>query len=246
MLTSSPIILHSASASPFNFRETRWLQSPRDWHGLLPPISPATSSLSTQSSSSQLRDEDKLQTQGPSGTPRTNVRSRSLSDTSDAAENQAVCQSQAQGTQQGSSSDEIKDASPCPVGRAALISNTSNQFESDRKLPIFLPSRYEFCPVEDMVELISHMLGELIATNDLDAIASGRLTRFHSRYIRIVSIASEDLVLILTTDRLPAYQYETTFTDWLFMLLWPPPYYWLWSIMLTDCVPYIRDSPLTP
>lgn len=246
MLTSSPIISHSGGASPFDIRETRWLQSPRDWHRLVPSFPPATSSVSTQSSSSRLRDEDKQQTQGPSGTPRTNVHTRSLSDTGDAAANQVLCQAQSQGTQQGSSNDEIKDASPCPVGGTALISNTSNQFESDKKLPIFLPSRYEFCPVEDMVELISHMLGELIATNDLDAIASGGLTRFHSRYIRIIYIASEDLVLILMTERLPAYQYETIFTDWLFMLLWPLHYYWPWSIMLTDYVPYIRDSPLTP
>jgi hypothetical protein len=37
------------------------------------------------------------------------------------------------------------------------------------------------CPVEDMVELISHMLGELIATNDLSPITSAGFTRFHSR-----------------------------------------------------------------
>ena len=44
-----------------------------------------------------------------------------------------------------------------------------------------VPQRYEHCPVEDMVVLISHMLGELIETNDALALRSGHLTRFHSR-----------------------------------------------------------------
>ncbi|UKZ64418.1 uncharacterized protein TrAtP1_005634 [Trichoderma atroviride] len=47
--------------------------------------------------------------------------------------------------------------------------------------PRVLPNKYEFCPVEHMVELIAHMLGELIATNDAIRISSGGLTRFHSR-----------------------------------------------------------------
>lgn len=46
---------------------------------------------------------------------------------------------------------------------------------------MILPQKYEFCPVEHMVELIAHMLGELIATNDAIRISSGGLTRFHSR-----------------------------------------------------------------
>lgn len=44
-----------------------------------------------------------------------------------------------------------------------------------------VPQRYEHCPVEDMVVLIAHMLGELIETNDTLALKSGHLTRFHSR-----------------------------------------------------------------
>lgn len=47
--------------------------------------------------------------------------------------------------------------------------------------PKVLPQRYELCPVEDMVVLISNMLGELIETNDALALKSGHLTRFHSR-----------------------------------------------------------------
>ncbi|CAK7262533.1 Pho80p cyclin [Sporothrix epigloea] len=44
-----------------------------------------------------------------------------------------------------------------------------------------LPEQYEFCKVEDMVVLIANMLGELIETNDVLALKSGHLTRFHSR-----------------------------------------------------------------
>lgn len=47
--------------------------------------------------------------------------------------------------------------------------------------PKVLPLRYEFCKVEDMVILIANMLSELIETNDLLAMKSGQLTRFHSR-----------------------------------------------------------------
>lgn len=44
-----------------------------------------------------------------------------------------------------------------------------------------LPLRYDLCPVEDMVELIAHMLSELIGTNDAIRTSAGSLTRFHSR-----------------------------------------------------------------
>jgi len=51
-----------------------------------------------------------------------------------------------------------------------------------------LPLKYEFCAVEDMVVLISHMLGELIETNDALALRSGHLTRFHSRTAPGISV----------------------------------------------------------
>jgi hypothetical protein len=44
-----------------------------------------------------------------------------------------------------------------------------------------LPFKYEFCPVDDMVVVISHMISELIETNDQLPLRSGVLTRFHSR-----------------------------------------------------------------
>ncbi|CAG8959940.1 hypothetical protein HYFRA_00012657 [Hymenoscyphus fraxineus] len=43
-----------------------------------------------------------------------------------------------------------------------------------------LPTRYEFCEVEDMVVLIANMISELIHTNDAHE-KRGDLTRFHSR-----------------------------------------------------------------
>lgn len=57
----------------------------------------------------------------------------------------------------------------------------SKRARPEERPPIILPQKYEFCPVEHMVELIAHMLGELIATNDAIRISSGGLTRFHSR-----------------------------------------------------------------
>jgi hypothetical protein len=65
--------------------------------------------------------------------------------------------------------------------------------------PKVLPLRYEFCPVEDMVVLIAHMLGELIETNDKLALKSGHLTRFHSRYVSIVFYASRNLLQLMLT-----------------------------------------------
>ncbi|KAK2003577.1 cyclin-domain-containing protein [Colletotrichum falcatum] len=54
--------------------------------------------------------------------------------------------------------------------------------------PKILPQKYEFCVVEDIVVLISHMLSELIETNDALALRSGSLTRFHSRTAPSISV----------------------------------------------------------
>jgi hypothetical protein len=64
----------------------------------------------------------------------------------------------------------------------ALQTNpTLSKRAKPERAPKVLPQRYEHCPVEDMVVLIAHMLGELIETNDTLALKSGHLTRFHSR-----------------------------------------------------------------
>lgn len=81
---------------------------------------------------------------------------------SDLAQAQVQAQAQAQ-TQRSASPQAPKRARP------------------EEQPPRVLPNKYEFCPVEHMVELIAHMLGELIATNDAIRISSGGLTRFHSR-----------------------------------------------------------------
>ncbi|PNP41099.1 phosphate system cyclin PHO80 [Trichoderma gamsii] len=81
-----------------------------------------------------------------------------VASSSDAAQAQAEAQAQ-------------RSASPQAPKRA----------RPEEQPPRVLPNKYEFCPVEHMVELIAHMLGELIATNDAIRISSGGLTRFHSR-----------------------------------------------------------------
>jgi len=77
-------------------------------------------------------------------------------------------------------------SSPAPIGHeAAAAANSSPQTtkraKPDTPPPKVLPDRYELCAVEDMVELVAHMLAELIATNDAIRISNGGLTRFHSR-----------------------------------------------------------------
>ncbi|KAK3397249.1 cyclin-domain-containing protein [Sordaria brevicollis] len=60
-----------------------------------------------------------------------------------------------------------------------------------RLAPKVVPRRYEHCPVEDLVVLISHMLGELIELNDEQAQKAGQrhnLTRFHSRTAPGISV----------------------------------------------------------
>ncbi|KAK5997866.1 Nuc-1 negative regulatory protein preg [Cladobotryum mycophilum] len=65
---------------------------------------------------------------------------------------------------------------------------TSKRAKPAEQPPKVLPQRYELCAVEHMVELIAHMLGELIATNDAIRISSGGLTRFHSRTAPGISV----------------------------------------------------------
>ncbi|PHH85532.1 hypothetical protein CDD83_285 [Cordyceps sp. RAO-2017] len=65
---------------------------------------------------------------------------------------------------------------------------SSKRARANERPPKILPQRYEQCAVEDMVELIAHMLAELIATNDAIRISSGGLTRFHSRTAPGISV----------------------------------------------------------
>jgi hypothetical protein len=60
---------------------------------------------------------------------------------------------------------------------------STKRHRPDEPSPKILPQQYELCPAGDMVELIAHMLAELIATNDAIRMSNGGLTRFHSRYV---------------------------------------------------------------
>ncbi len=77
-----------------------------------------------------------------------------------------------------------------PDGSSASVSNVDQTLakrpKQDAAEPKALPLRYELVAIEDMAALIAHMLGELIETNDPLALRSGHLTRFHSRYARLL------------------------------------------------------------
>lgn len=77
----------------------------------------------------------------------------------------------------------VGDVLDGPSASAATRSRPSTPKRSrpSQTPPKVLPLKYELCDVEDMVVLISNMLGELIETNDAIAMKSGHLTRFHSR-----------------------------------------------------------------
>ncbi|KAI6781344.1 Nuc-1 negative regulatory protein preg [Emericellopsis cladophorae] len=59
--------------------------------------------------------------------------------------------------------------------------SSTKRAKPEQDAPKTLPLKYEHCAVDDLVELIAHMLTELITTNDHIQMQSGRLTRFHSR-----------------------------------------------------------------
>ncbi|OLN95410.1 Nuc-1 negative regulatory protein preg [Colletotrichum chlorophyti] len=82
---------------------------------------------------------------------------------------------------------------PAVAQASALATGESSSSAAKRPRPTagppkILPQRYELCSVEDMVVLISHMLSELIETNDALALRSGSLTRFHSRTAPSISV----------------------------------------------------------
>jgi hypothetical protein len=65
---------------------------------------------------------------------------------------------------------------------------STKRHRPDEPSPKILPQQYELCPAGDMVELIAHMLAELIATNDAIRMSNGGLTRFHSRTAPGISV----------------------------------------------------------
>lgn len=75
------------------------------------------------------------------------------------------------------------DVAAPTVSSASLPTKRSKSAQKPVKI---LPARYEFCPVEDMVVLISDMISELIQMNDHLPLRSGVLTRFHSRLVALL------------------------------------------------------------
>jgi hypothetical protein len=51
-----------------------------------------------------------------------------------------------------------------------------------------MPLKYETCDIKDLGVLISDMLMELVRLNDGYPLRDGQLTRFHSRYVRVVYV----------------------------------------------------------
>ncbi|KAJ4261473.1 Pho80p cyclin [Fusarium torreyae] len=104
---------------------------------------------------------------------------------------------QDQNVQQGQALSGVsptkRRSSPAPTNSQATAAASSSPQSSKRPKPDapppkVLPDRYELCAVEDMVELVAHMLAELIATNDAIRISNGGLTRFHSRTAPGISV----------------------------------------------------------
>ncbi|XP_044723981.1 cyclin domain-containing protein [Hirsutella rhossiliensis] len=173
MLKTSPILASSANASPTGFcRGHAPALSPP------PPGSPRAPSVriprtASSTASSPADAQRSPPTRGPRDTttpppPPPPPRPQPLPTAPAPAPSEAAPAS-------GSEIADPEHASPAP-GAAS-----SKRPRANEQPPKMLPRRYEQCAVEDMVELIAHMLAELIATNDAIRISSGGLTRFHSR-----------------------------------------------------------------
>ncbi|KAI8283174.1 Nuc-1 negative regulatory protein preg [Colletotrichum sp. SAR11_240] len=89
------------------------------------------------------------------------------------------------GKRRNSQDPAIAQASASGAGESSSAAKRPKPTAGPAKV---LPQRYELCGVEDMVVLISHMLSELIETNDALALRSGSLTRFHSRTTPSISV----------------------------------------------------------
>ncbi|KAK2592753.1 Pho80p cyclin [Conoideocrella luteorostrata] len=90
----------------------------------------------------------------------------------------------------GGGSENATPQTAGPSGSQVSPSATTapKRARTDGEPPKVLPQQYEHCAVQDIVELIAHMLAELISTNDSIRISSGGLTRFHSRTAPGISV----------------------------------------------------------
>lgn len=183
-------IMGTSSHAVLDFHETSGLQSPTKWRAILPPLS-SIYSASTPSPSSwrpvnsntpptvnfrELGDEGRAETNLSPNNLRNDVLPCSLAGTTEATDINAVGKARLQDADLG-----FANASGDTNATAPALNAACNQPRLDRNLPTYLPRRYDKCPVDDMVELISHMLAEVIAMNGSNRIISGKLTRFHSK-----------------------------------------------------------------
>lgn len=72
-------------------------------------------------------------------------------------------------------------SSPQPATQSQSDAKPPKRPKTDEQQPKTLPIRYELCEVEDLVDMMVHMLEELIEMNGAIGLSSGSLTRFHSR-----------------------------------------------------------------
>ncbi|KAI5457994.1 cyclin-domain-containing protein [Mariannaea sp. PMI_226] len=216
MLKTSPILSTSANASPTSFRYAH--HSPQNHPKPSSAIRRRHSSLSDprladstmNSSPHQLARQsvandvcaqtssNETQKRPPSSSlsqstksPRPPPMANPSNNAPQSSQNEVTNTSDAQ--PQSGVSPVKRRTSPLRAPTQTTLSSGSSSSQASKRHrldspPKILPQQYEFCPVEDMVELIAHMLGELIATNDAIRISNGGLTRFHSRTAPGISV----------------------------------------------------------
>ncbi|KAL3952775.1 hypothetical protein ACCO45_012718 [Purpureocillium lilacinum] len=79
---------------------------------------------------------------------------------------------------------------PQPATQGQSYAKLPKRPKADEQQPKTLPLRYELCAVEDLVDMMAYMLGELIEMNDAIGLSSGSLTRFHSRSVPGITVAT--------------------------------------------------------
>ncbi|KAF5598544.1 phosphate system cyclin PHO80 [Fusarium pseudocircinatum] len=208
MLKTSPALSASANASPTAFRYAT--SSPQHSSKPSPALRRRPSTRSDTPSSADAMKSSPIQRprqyvandSGIHGSPEVQRPPPSISQKASAHPAQSPAPSrpsQDQAVQQGQGqalsgvSPTKRRSSPTPTNLGAVAAANSSPQTSKRAKPAtpppkVLPDRYELCAVEDMVELVAHMLAELIATNDAIRISNGGLTRFHSRTAPGISV----------------------------------------------------------
>ncbi|KAF4448843.1 phosphate system cyclin PHO80 [Fusarium austroafricanum] len=202
MLKTSPALSASANASPAAFRyatsspQHSSKASPESWRRPSTRSNTSSSADAMKSSPIQRPRQYVANDPGVHSSPETQRPPSSLSQKVSAHPSQSPRpappsrtshdQTVKQGQAPSGVSPTKRRSSPAPTNSEATVaahssSQTTKRAKPSTPPPKVLPDRYELCAVEDMVELVAHMLAELIATNDAIRISNGGLTRFHSR-----------------------------------------------------------------